>query len=120
MLLLHELPDGSRHYDWLVERDGDSAAGLVTFRVGERIDAAPARFEAVRIADHRREYLSYEGPVSGGRGVVTRVAEGEIRIETDGAEGFGARGRLGVATGLFEGTPRQDGTWEFRFVAVPG
>lgn len=29
-----------------------------------------------RINDHRRKYLNYEGLVSGGRGVVTRVDEG--------------------------------------------
>jgi hypothetical protein len=33
---------------------------------------------ATRLADHRLAYLDYEGPVSGGRGSVTRVACGEF------------------------------------------
>ena len=30
--------------------------------------------------DHRKHYLHHEGPVSGGRGAVTRVAEGTYRL----------------------------------------
>lgn len=36
--------------------------------------------EATRIADHRIAYLDYEGPVSGGRGTVTRVDGGEYEV----------------------------------------
>jgi hypothetical protein len=36
---------------------------------------------AARIANHRREYLDYEGPISGNRGRVTRVAAGVGRLE---------------------------------------
>lgn len=78
VLLLHELPEGTRHFDWLVEQPG--AVGLLSFRVADRIGASG--FDAERIADHRREYLSYEGEVSGGRGRVQRVAEGTVdRVE---------------------------------------
>jgi len=31
--------------------------------------------------DHRLHYLDYEGPVSGGRGTVTRIAEGSYEGE---------------------------------------
>lgn len=77
VLLRHTLPDGSWHYDWMLE----TLAGgpLVTFRVQHRPDAPETRwFEAERIADHRREYLMYEGPVSGNRGEVRRVGAGVV------------------------------------------
>ena len=35
---------------------------------------------ARRIGDHRKAYLDYEGPVSGGRGDVTRVDRGTVEI----------------------------------------
>jgi DNA polymerase ligase (LigD)-like protein len=36
---------------------------------------------AVRLGDHRRDYLELEGPLSGGRGTVVRVAAGTYEIE---------------------------------------
>ena len=36
-----------------------------------------------RLSDHRREYLEYEGPVSGDRGNVTRIAQGTYKISRD-------------------------------------
>ncbi|MEX2218643.1 MAG: hypothetical protein WD749_07760 [Phycisphaerales bacterium] len=126
VLLLHELPDGGRHYDWLLERPGGGGAGvgagtgegpLVSFRVSDRIDAGAVEFVATRQADHRREYLTYEGPVSGGRGVVRRVAEGALEIEEDGPQRFRVRGRLGGATGVFEGHRGTGAAWSFTFVS---
>lgn len=74
-LLLH-LGHGRPHYDWLLAFD--DAGPLVTFRVGQPatdwLDAG--RLELTRLADHRRTYLTYQGPVSGDRGMVSRVDEG--------------------------------------------
>jgi hypothetical protein len=39
---------------------------------------------ATRIADHRRHYLTFEGPVSGDRGSVRRVEEGTAQILSQG------------------------------------
>ena len=36
--------------------------------------------EATRLADHRLEYLEYEGAISGGRGFVARKLNGNYRI----------------------------------------
>lgn len=84
VLLRHELPDGSWHHDWLIEpRDAGRSVGpsLIAFRIGPEIAWPPAGgFVAIRLAPHRREYLTYEGPVSGGRGRVHRVAAGKCRI----------------------------------------
>lgn len=83
VLLRHDLPDGSWHYDWMLDLPGaDGGAGgrggLVTFRVLERPETVGVGgvIAGERLADHRRVYLTYEGEVSGGRGRVTRLARG--------------------------------------------
>ena len=46
-----------------------------------RLDAIPSLgglCQARRVADHRRSYLDYEGPISGNRGEVRRIADGEF------------------------------------------
>ncbi len=55
---------------------------LLTWRVGNDLGAWPEEgmMAVERIADHRRIYLTYEGEISGGRGVVKRGAEGVARI----------------------------------------
>lgn len=105
VLLRHDMPDGSWHFDWLLERPEDVAARggrtadpnsrvLLSFRVSARIDdAACAGFLAERIAEHRLVYLDFEGDIgseitsegpnsagraAGTRGRVTRVARGRI------------------------------------------
>lgn len=78
VLLLHRLPDGASHYDWLTQVV--PGGPLLAFRVSHRIDHADiTRFRAQRLADHRAAYLDYEGPVSGNRGDVERVAAGRAQ-----------------------------------------
>jgi hypothetical protein len=74
------LPDGSSHIDWLLARDDQAEQRLITFRLDQRVDALKpgARLNAERIADHRPMYLDYEGPISGDRGRVVRLARGTI------------------------------------------
>ena len=118
-LLRHELPDGSWHFDWMFDA-GPERAGLVAFRVGERIDArATGGFDATRLEDHRREYLEYEGPVSGGRGVVMRMGAGACEVEEESA------GRMVVVVDWGAGPRRWEGrragaTARWRFVEVEG
>jgi hypothetical protein len=89
VVLLHTMPDGSSHFDWLLEREPEEApasGGLLTWRVSRRPDeASPGCLWARRLADHRAEYLHYEGPVSGGRGDVRRLARGECIVVRDEA-----------------------------------
>jgi hypothetical protein len=127
VLLLHTLPDSSCHYDWMLEHAGGS--GLLTYRVGSRVDdAAVARFAAERLSDHRREYLTFEGNVSGGRGEVRRLASGECFVEVVGAAGDvriwvkwnGGRERLlvGVARKGAAGGPIERAWVDFREVVA--
>ncbi|QOJ01392.1 MAG: hypothetical protein HRU70_13205 [Phycisphaeraceae bacterium] len=113
VLLEHRLPDGSEHFDWMIEPGGD-AEGLVTFRVMERIDTATGgRFPATRLPPHREAYLDYQGPVSGGRGQVRRVARGTARIEHHGEGLFVVLADWGGGAVRYEGRSIGDDEWAF-------
>ncbi|MHC5024654.1 MAG: hypothetical protein ACYTGG_12235 [Planctomycetota bacterium] len=79
--LRHASPDGSCHVDWLLAPDEAGAEPLVSFRLPDRLDhlTAGRQLDADRIPDHRPLYLDYEGPVSRGRGEVTRLRRGVVR-----------------------------------------
>jgi len=81
---LHDLPDGSSHVDWMIARDSAGEAPLISFRLKRRIDELkPGQREfAERIADHRPEYLDYEGPISGDRGSVRLLSRGSVVNES--------------------------------------
>jgi hypothetical protein len=70
--ILHHTGYGPAHYDLLLERSPRSP--LVAFRLP--VWPITHRTRITPLKDHRREYLEYEGPVSGDRGQVRRVAEG--------------------------------------------
>ena len=90
VLLNHECPLGSAkpsHWDFMLEADGVlwtwellalPAPWLVT--IGETASGAHEFVIATRLADHRLAYLDFEGPLTGNRGHVTRVASGEFEI----------------------------------------
>jgi hypothetical protein len=60
------------HFDLMFETFEGSA--LATWRSDEWPITSTTRTE--RIGDHRRDYLDYEGPLSGNRGFVRRVDAG--------------------------------------------
>jgi hypothetical protein len=69
-VVFHDHP--APHWDLFLERGGV----LQSWRLFEQpLPGATVRCEPA--AEHRIFYLDYEGPVSGGRGTVTRVAAGE-------------------------------------------
>ncbi|MBX7103891.1 MAG: hypothetical protein K1X57_07410 [Gemmataceae bacterium] len=72
VILHHDWP--TSHFDLMLE------VGLVlkTWRVN-RVPIAGEPEQAEAIDDHRLEYLTYEGPISRGRGNVRRVESGEYR-----------------------------------------
>ncbi len=77
VILRHEQA-GSAHWDFLLEAGEALAAWRIEILPGDlpRGESAPAR----RLPDHRRQYLSYEGPVSRGRGTVRRVESGACEV----------------------------------------
>ena len=100
VVLLH---DGiaKPHFDLMFESSPGSA--LVTLRCDEWPVRDPGRME--RIGDHRREYLDYEGQVSGGRGFVRRVASGTCELDA----GPGVSLVLRLDNGLTLRIPRSAG-----------
>ncbi len=80
VVLKHELPDGSTHFDWLLSVDAKGEKPLISFRVSERPDLVnESRWVDLEARpDHRSEYLTNEGKIEGGRGMVTRLARGKI------------------------------------------
>jgi hypothetical protein len=72
VVLNHDWPEP--HFDIMLESEG----ALLTWR----LQRPPVHDQpAERIGDHRRAYLDYEGPVSGGRGLVTAWDRGGCIFE---------------------------------------
>lgn len=153
--LRHELPDsemnqpseGTRslrnrgsHWDFMLERDGV----LWTWCLQSNPFAEPRQMKqelpAVRLKDHRIAYLDYEGPisddkVSGNRGSVRQVANGQLIWDSSFAEsveihdlGPGGKmipGRLGFVLVTekcrYEGklTWQQDDSWNLFLLEIP-
>jgi hypothetical protein len=88
-ILRHDLDDGSFHFDWMFESHSGSA--LRTWSVPEGVD--PCReFRGLcrRLADHRPIYLAYQGPLSGQRGTVKRIDQGEFCLRANSEENWQA------------------------------
>lgn len=76
VLLRHECPPGfgkPSHWDLLLE-DGDA---LLAWSF-EALPAAGEPIAALKLPDHRRMYLDYEGPLTGDRGEVRRADGGDF------------------------------------------
>lgn len=76
--------DRKNHWDLLLERpksggvdEPDDVRTLVTWAL-ESQPIAGQKIKALRLEDHRRAFLSFEGPLSNGRGLVERQLEGEV------------------------------------------
>jgi hypothetical protein len=73
-VILHHTGWIADHFDLLLE--ADDAGPLHTWR----LDRWPEPTRIEQLPDHRRIYLEYEGPVSGRRGSVRRVASGAYEV----------------------------------------
>ncbi|MCY2966352.1 MAG: hypothetical protein NT069_22425 [Planctomycetota bacterium] len=76
VVLRHDWPD--LHWDLMLE----NGATLRTWRLSRPPDLV-GPIEVRAIADHRLAYLTYEGPVSGNRGTVTRHLAGTYELRRD-------------------------------------
>ena len=90
VILIHKLPDGSSHFDWLIEDPGcQSEHRLIAFRCAIRPDVGEvSSFTAVRLSNHRAAYLTYEGSVSNNRGSVEHVALGDLLTLEQSSDSF--------------------------------
>ena len=99
----------SVHFDLMLERGGRLDTWKFSAQPRSRTSLA-----GIRLAPHRTHYLTYEGPVSGGRGTVARVDEGTYRVKGRGADRlivvFHGKTLRGEATLSRKG---EDDSWEF-------
>ena len=121
LVLRHDLPDGSHHFDWLLEPVGTDPADpdarvLLCWRLPiSPHEAVGSILAATRLPPHRLLYLDYEGPITGGRGCVKRVASGQAEILADTPTRFAARVELNGQSFSIEGVPTGPPEWIFRF-----
>jgi hypothetical protein len=109
VVLIHDYP--ILHWDFMLEKE----AILRTWRLARPPDET-GPIDAEALADHRLDYLDYEGPVSGDRGAVRRfdrggyalIAETADRVEVE-LTGTMLQGRT-----VIERTGRSE-AWEYRF-----
>ncbi|MFH1109324.1 MAG: DNA polymerase ligase N-terminal domain-containing protein [Planctomycetota bacterium] len=77
-VILHHRLDHGEHWDLMLE-SGDV---LLTWQLlRDPTDPAGYPIPARRIGDHRKAYLTYEGPLSRNRGTVRRVDSGAVEFE---------------------------------------
>lgn len=77
VVLAHDEPNGGRHFDLMIAQ----GPALATWRCPvepEKASVGPLTLK--KLPDHRLHYLTYEGPISGNRGMVRRRDEGTCAI----------------------------------------
>ena len=117
VILHHEMPPGgarSSHWDFMLQREDV----LKTWALAEP-PVAGKTTDATALDDHRTAYLDYAGPVSGGRGSVTRWDEGTYQLVRQSEEEWVvdlAGGRLSGRVTLVRASVGGE-RWSFRLAA---
>lgn len=114
-VVLEHRVDGGKHWDFLFERP---AGELLTWQVASnpfQVRLQPAR----QLADHRRVYLTYRGPVLLNRGLVQQVDGGSFEWIHHDDSAFRARlsGRRFRGLLTLEAAARDAsiGPWRYQF-----
>ncbi|MDP7008147.1 MAG: hypothetical protein QGI78_01095 [Phycisphaerales bacterium] len=81
VVLEHEMPDGTTHFDWLLAVDPLGEKPLISFRTTQRPDLLTNNewVDLETRPDHRPEYLTFEGPLEENRGTIRRLGVGAIQ-----------------------------------------
>ena len=103
---------GPTHFDLMLE-DGPALATwqipISPFEIGQE-----ASISATKLPDHRRQYLDYQGPISGNRGEVRRLDKGtyELLARDEGIWRVRLRGSAMEAD--FELARQVENVWQVR------
>ena len=111
VILEHDFPE--LHWDFMLEVGGS----LQTWRLAEPPHQDDNAIASVCLADHRLEYLEYEGPVSGNRGTVRRWDRGDYEVLVSGA---GEELRILLHGQRLNGIAVLQTHWTFRRSRPPG
>jgi hypothetical protein len=123
VLLHHECPPDyikPSHWDFMLEFQGS----LWTWELRElppkwcgNEGESENVLSVTRLADHRIEYLDYEGPLTGSRGSVTRVASGSFAVLQNTSELLQIQLDSDLYRGVVQLTPTsQLGCWDLRLL----
>ncbi|MBT3890558.1 MAG: hypothetical protein HN617_13550 [Planctomycetaceae bacterium] len=115
VILYHETPDDATadsHLDFMLEANDE----LLTWRWGE-IPQDNQVFVVSRLANHRVEYLTLEGTLSGNRGTVTRIDHGTFEPPIENTpQQFSILIQTTKLQGELVAHMLADEQWEFRFL----
>lgn len=122
-VLLHHLTADGEHYDLCLE----AGEKLATWRLPRQAGAPPESLgtgplEARRLADHRRAYLDYEGPIGGDRGRVIRIDRGPLTIHEASDTRWTFRLQGACLNGMYRlsARPGTSDLWSFARLEDPG
>jgi hypothetical protein len=77
-VILHHVQSEGEHWDLMLEH----GAALLTWQLElNPVEHSDVAIPARRIFDHRKDFLTYEGPISRNRGHVERVESGFMEWE---------------------------------------
>ena len=115
VILYHETPDDAAvdsHLDFMLQANDE----LLTWR-WDIIPQDNQVFVAARLANHRVEYLTLEGQLSGNRGTVTRIDQGTFEPAIEGSQ---QQFSIFIQTTKFQGElvaeALSEDRWEFRLL----
>ena len=118
VILYHETPDDAAvdsHLDFMLEANDE----LLTWRWGE-IPQDNQVFVVSRLTNHRIEYLTLEGKLSGNRGTITRIDHGTFEPPIENSQQqFSILIRTIKLQGELVAHALTDEQWEFRFSQEP-
>lgn len=123
VLLRHDVPPSfgrPSHWDLLLENGTECLAWALddlpaAWAVKLQISSSSASVTALGLRPHRPFYLNYEGPISGDRGSVYRVAAGEFEWELNSASHVRLRLCAGTLVGRCELEYVADQVWRLSF-----
>lgn len=98
-VILHHILPGGEHWDFMLEA-GDTLATWQLASPPSQGNSDPIL--AVRIANHRKAYLTYEGPVSKDRGRVVQFDAGTYNTTRNDATSWSGALHGGRVSGKFE------------------
>jgi len=114
VILHHETPVDAAvdsHLDFMLEANDE----LITWRWSE-IPQANLVFVAPRLANHRMEYLTFEGKLSDNRGTVIRIDQGTFGPPVESTQQqFSILLQTTKLQGELVGQTLANEQWEFRF-----